>query len=268
MADVKAMVFAAGLGTRLKPLTDARPKALVEVRGKPLLYWILKRLARHGFTDIVVNTHHFAEQIDAFVKNFLAHPAHTGIRISLSRETTLLDTGGGLWHAAHFFNDDAPFLVQAVDILTDLDLSALMAAHRMSGDRVTIAVKRRVGTRFFLFDETRRLCGWESTDTGVRRMVCQPSSEPESWPSMVVQAVSPVIFSKWRDPRPISLTDVYLELAEAGEPISAFRVDDAVRWMDVGRIPHLSQAETYFGAAYFDDLEVFDTSRPAKIGVG
>ncbi len=160
------MLFAAGLGTRLRPLTDDRPKALVEVNGTPLLEIAIHRLIVAGCREIIVNVHHFAEQIIGFLKK----NDHFGIRIAISDEReALLETGGGLKKAAWFFDDEKPFLVCNTDVLTNLDLQKFYQKHLESGALATLAVRNRPSSRSFLFDETMRLTGWQNTKTGETR---------------------------------------------------------------------------------------------------
>ena len=154
---MKAMILAAGLGTRLQPLTRTRPKALVELQGIPLLAWVIGRLVRHGFNEIVVNAFHLADQIVAFLDEYQRQPSHGGLSLAVSRETHLLGTGGGVQKAAWFLDDGSPFLVHNVDVLTDLDLNLLVAAHRDSGSIATLAVQERKSSRQFLFDDHQTL---------------------------------------------------------------------------------------------------------------
>ena len=154
------MIFAAGLGTRLKPLPDERPKALVEVSGKPMLFWVIARLKQQGFTDIIINAYHYADQIIAFVNQYESF----GVSLRVSVEEKLLDTGGGLRNAAWFL-DREEFLVHNVDILTDLDYKRMMEFHRNSNALVTLAVKERTSSRQLLFDSEGSLCGWQSNET-------------------------------------------------------------------------------------------------------
>ena len=167
---MKAMILAAGLGTRLQPLTLNRPKALLEVEGVPLLGLVLARLSQQGFTDIVVNAHHFADQIVAFLDEYQKRSTHAKLTLAVSRETRLLDTGGGVQNVAWFFDDEQPFLVHNVDVLTDLNLKGLMEAHRSSKALATLAVRERKTTRYFLFDQEDRLCGWQSLKSNETRM--------------------------------------------------------------------------------------------------
>ena len=160
---MKAMIFAAGLGTRLKPLTDRMPKALVPVGGIPMLQHVILKLKQAGFSEIVINIHHFGEQIIGFLQanqNF-------GITIHISDERDeLLDTGGGIKKAAPFFNGNEPFLVHNVDILSDIDLKALYESHLYSTNDATLLVSQRETSRYLLFDkESTRLCGWINKQT-------------------------------------------------------------------------------------------------------
>ena len=160
---MKAIIFAAGLGSRLKPLTDNTPKALLRVEGKPLLAHAIEKLQQAGVTEIIVNVHHLAEQIVAYLENNHYH----GVTFSISDERNLLlDTGGGLKKAAPFFNDGQPFFAYNVDILTNMNLSAMMDFHRKHGALATLAVSDRATARYLLFDDDRYLKGWTNVKTG------------------------------------------------------------------------------------------------------
>ncbi len=251
---MKAMILAAGLGTRLQPLTLNRPKALLDVQGVPLLGLVLARLAQHGFTDIVVNVYHLADQIVAYLDEYQKKSGPARLGLAVSRETNLLDTGGGVQNAAWFFGDEQPFLVHNVDVLTDLDLNRLMEAHRRSEALATLAVRERETTRYFLFDEEDRLCGWQSLESNETRMARSVNGTPTPLGFMGIQVLSPKIFKKLTAVPPFSLVEAYLQLAGAGESIKAFRADDS-RWMDLGRKEHLEQAPSLFGTAFFENLK-------------
>ncbi|MBN1462488.1 MAG: nucleotidyltransferase family protein, partial [Paludibacteraceae bacterium] len=160
---MKAMLFAAGLGTRLKPLTDTMPKAMVPIAGKPLLEHVIKKLIAAGFNEIIINVHHFSEQIVSFLKannNF-------GVRIELSDESDLLlETGGGIKKAAAFFDDGMPFLVHNVDILSDVDLCALYNSHVQQNAMASLLVSKRATSRYLLFNAENNLQGWINEKTG------------------------------------------------------------------------------------------------------
>ena len=257
---MKAMILAAGLGTRLQPLTDARPKALVEVAGRPMLYWVIARLARHGFTDIIINAHHFAEQIEAFTAAYDS----PGVSLTVSVEEEILDTGGGVRKAAWFFDREEPFLVHNVDVLTDLDLSELMTAHRASDDGLesgthsasgalaTLAVKGRKSSRHLLFDKVGRLGGWRSDITGETRTVRPMEGPVTALPFLGVYVMSPAALSKMTEPGPFSIIDFFLDLARTGETVQAFRAEEA-RWADLGSVDRIAAAEGLFGTDWFAD---------------
>ena len=258
---MKAMILGAGLGTRLRPLTDARPKALVTVAGRPMLHWVIARLARHGFTDIIINAHHFADQIEAFVDTYDG----PGVSLPVSVEEEIMDTGGGARKAAWFFDREEPFLVHNVDVLTDLDLSGLMKAHRASDALATVAVKERKSSRHLLFDEAGRLCGWRSDITGETRKVrpARPSHGPHDphgphgprtpLPFMGVYAMSPAALSKMTDTGPFSIIDFFLDLARTGGTVQAYRAEES-RWADLGSVDRIAAAERLFGTGWLASL--------------
>ncbi|MCL2512032.1 MAG: nucleotidyltransferase family protein [Bacteroidales bacterium] len=160
---MKAIIFAAGLGSRLRPLTDHTPKALLKINGKPLLAHAIEKLQQAGVTEIIVNVHHLAEQVVFWLEN----NHYQGITFSISDERdALLDTGGGLKKAAAFFNDGEPFFAYNADIITDLDLSAMMDFHRKHHALATLALSERTTARYLLFDDAMRLKGWTNVKTG------------------------------------------------------------------------------------------------------
>jgi NDP-sugar pyrophosphorylase family protein len=228
---MKAMVLAAGRGTRLGPLTATRPKALVEVAGRTLLEHVLRRLVEAGVTEVIVNLHHLGDQIPPFLEKH----RHFGLRrVAYSPESALLDTGGGLKHAAWFFDDGAPFLVHNVDVLSDIDLGGLLAAHRRSGALATLAVMDRPTDRPLYFDADGRLVGRRSPDTGSDELVCAPHGQTVSLGFCGIQALSPAIVGKMSETGAFPLAAAYVRLAGAGEAIRAYRVDGA-KWRDCGR---------------------------------
>jgi len=218
---MKAMVFAAGLGTRLRPLTDNLPKALVEINGVPMLELVIKRLAAAGVTEAVVNTHHFHEKIEAFLRaknNF-------GLKLELSREAGLpLETGGGLKKAAHFFSGGAPFFACNSDVYSEMDLQALYAAHQASGALATLAVRERPSERHLLFSAAMHLKG----RGGAAEL---PGLKPFAFSG--IQVISPELFYEISETGIFSITGVYLRLAAAGETINGF-LDKSPFWCDIG----------------------------------
>jgi NDP-sugar pyrophosphorylase family protein len=238
---MKAMVLAAGLGTRLRPLTDDRPKALVEVGGKTLLQITLERLRSFGVEEVVVNTHHFA----AMIPLYLAKHANFGMRIEISYEPVLLDTGGGLKQASWFFVEggsaEEPFLLHNVDVVSTIDLARMAQSHVESGALATLAVQERPTSRPLLFDESGELCG--------RRLVREDKTEmartaaiAEALAFTGIHVISPRIFAKLTEEGVFSIIPAYLRLAGQGERVAAFHAD-AYRWRDLGRPEHLQQAE-------------------------
>ena len=227
---MKAMVFAAGRGTRLKPLTDTRPKALVEVGGVTLLELTLRQLAAVGVVEAIVNLHHFGEQIPAFIEK---HGRFGLRRIEYSAEPELLDTGGGLKKAAWFFDDGQSFLVHNVDVLSDIDLHALAAEHSRTGALATLAAMPRPTARPLFFDTARRLVGRRSPTSG-DTFVRAPQGEAVPLGFCGVQMVSPALFEKMTETGIFPIVPCYLRLAGEGGPINCFRADGA-KWRDCGR---------------------------------
>lgn len=238
---MKAMVLAAGLGTRLRPLTDTLPKALVPVGGKPMLAHVIERLKSFGFTEVVINVHHFADQIIQFVQQ----QQNFGLTIQISHERDLLlDTGGGLKYAARFFDDGRPFLVHNVDTLTDLDLQDFYQTHLRSHALATLAVKNRQGTRFLLFDQQGILCGWKSATTGAVKIArATPEAELTPLAFSGIHVINPEIFAFMPEEPVFSMTPFYLDLAPVHE-IRAFRHDHSV-WMDLGKQDALANTEEF-----------------------
>jgi NDP-sugar pyrophosphorylase family protein len=235
---MKAMIFAAGLGTRLRPLTNTCPKALVEVRNIPLLEIAIRRLIFFGCRDIIVNIHHFGEQI----VEFLQRKDYFGIHIEISDERDLLlDTGGGLKKAAWFLGD-APFILLNADVLSDIDLGVLYQKHLASGAMATLAVRRRPSSRMLLFDETGQLCGWKNGQTGEEKWARSTHSTPQAWSFSGIQVLDPSFFTFFpADQQVFSIIDTYLTAAKS-EKILAYP-HDADIWLDVGRPEQIEKAE-------------------------
>ena len=237
---MKAMILAAGLGTRLRPLTDDRPKALVEVAGRTLLEMTLARLRSFGVREVIVNVHHFADMIVEDLKkndNF-------GMRIEVSREATLLDTGGGLKKAAPFFLENAsdqktPFFVHNVDVISSIDLDLMARFHSANRAVATLAVQDRESSRYLVFDQKLRLCGRQLGPN--RSQLVRPVAQVQRLAFSGIHVISPVLFSLMKEEGAFSITDAYLELAARGADIVGFRADEYC-WRDVGSLPSLRQA--------------------------
>jgi NDP-sugar pyrophosphorylase family protein len=239
---MKAMILAAGLGTRLRPLTDDRPKAMVTIAGRTLLEITLSRLRSFGVTDVIVNVHHHAQMIVDYLN---AHDF--GMRIEVSREQELLDTGGGLKKAAHFFSDsrDEPFILHNVDVLSTIDLGRMVRFHSKQRALATLAVQERESTRQLLFDEEDRLCGrciMRAAGTEFPEIECaQPAPHVYALAFAGIHVLSPLIFEKMEEQGAFSIIDAYLNLASQGEKIVAFWADEYY-WRDLGRPENLLEA--------------------------
>jgi NDP-sugar pyrophosphorylase family protein len=236
---MKAMVLAAGLGTRLRPLTNDRPKALVEVGGRTLLEITLARLRDFGIRDVIINVHHFADKIEAYLKannNF-------GLRIEISREDVLLDTGGGLKKAGHFFQDDdasreEPFILHNVDVISNIDFAKMLNFHLEKNALATLAVQDRETSRYLLFDES--LCGRRSGRNSKPELV-RPAKQVDALAFSGIQVISPRFLAMMTEQGAFSIIDSYLRVAGQGEKILAFRADEYY-WRDLGRPEHVAQA--------------------------
>ena len=232
------MLLAAGLGTRLKPLTDHKPKALVEVGGVTLLERSIRLLKRHGVNAIILNVHHFSE----LVIQFLEEKAYFGIPITLSDERDqLLDTGGGLKKASWFFEAEEPFLVYNVDVLTNMDLSSLFRRHQENSCLATLAVRHRPTSRCFLFDAGMQLTGWRNHKTGQTRWCGAPVDPVEELAFSGIQVLNPAVFNYFPEENVFSLVELYLR-SGAMEKICGFIHDDSL-WMDAGKVSDLEEAE-------------------------
>jgi NDP-sugar pyrophosphorylase family protein len=236
---MKAMVLAAGLGTRLRPLTDDRPKALVELGGKALLEITLTRLREAGVSEAIINVHHFADQ----VMDYLRMKANFGMRIEISREhDMLLDTGGGLKQASWFFLEDGtdkPFLLHNVDVLSSIDLRTMVRTHTENGALATLAVQKRESSRYLLFDDHLRLCGRQRDR---ERELVRTTLNPAASAFCGIHVISPRMLNMMREEGVFSIIDSYMRLAGEGEKIQAFSVDQYY-WRDLGTPENLRRAE-------------------------
>ncbi|VBB45715.1 Nucleotidyl transferase [uncultured Paludibacter sp.] len=240
---MKALIFAAGLGTRLKPITDNLPKALVPINGKPLLEHTILKLKSAGFNEIIVNVHHFPDQ----VIDFLESKSNFGIHIEISDERdNLLDTGGGIKKTAWFFNDGKPFLVHNVDILSNVNLKELYAFHCKQADALsTLVVNKRETFRYLLFNENNHLCGWINEKTGETK----PSKEvnPLNYNKLAyagIQVISPSIFEimkKYEEKFPIM--DFYLQNCQIQKIVGY--IPENLKMIDVGKLNALEEAERF-----------------------
>jgi NDP-sugar pyrophosphorylase family protein len=236
---MKAMVLAAGLGTRLRPLTNDRPKALVEIGGRTLLEITLSRLRVCGICEVIINVHHFADMIVDYLKakdNF-------GMRIEISHEEVPLDTGGGLKKAGWFFlqdsaNVDEPFILHNVDVLSTVDLRRMLEYHNERKALATLAVQTRRSSRQLLFDSDLRLVGRQILQ---EQKIVRPSPLSQPFGFSGIHIISPRLVPMIQEEGAFSIIESYLNLSARGESIVAFPADDAY-WRDLGRFADLEQA--------------------------
>jgi NDP-sugar pyrophosphorylase family protein len=276
---MKAMILAAGLGTRLRPLTDTRPKALVEINGRTLLEITLTRLYTFGVTEAIINVHHFADRVVQYLKS----KKNFNMRLEISREDDqLLDTGGGLKKAAWFFQEDParldePFVLHNVDVISAIDLHAMLQFHKQNQSLATLAVQSRASSRQLLFNDQLQLAGRRvgekntvisssphtvissearnpsSPSPDARRphsplatshSPLPPSKEPSPLHSLAfsgIHILSPRLLPQLTETGPFSIIDSYLRLSSQGEKILAFRHDHSY-WRDLGKPADLAQA--------------------------
>lgn len=236
---MKAMVLAAGLGTRLRPLTNDRPKALVEIAGRTLLEITLARLREFGIHDVIINVHHFADTVIDYVKT----NQNFGMHIEISHEDVLLDTGGGLKKAGWFFQNDAePFILHNVDVISTIDLERMLQSHKERQALATLAVQERKSSRYLLFNEEFQLCGRKIGDD---KQLCGTAApgcgnlQPLAFSG--IHIISPRLFPLMKEEGIFPIVDSYLRLAGEGEKILAFRADQYY-WRDVGKVESVAQA--------------------------
>jgi N-acetyl-alpha-D-muramate 1-phosphate uridylyltransferase len=231
---MKAMILAAGLGSRLKPFTEKHPKALFPINGKTLLQRNIEYLQSFGVTDIIVNVHHFADQIIASIKENNGW----GCNVVISNETNeVLETGGGLKKAAQFFeNDTQPFVLMNADMLTDLSIEKMLASHISNNPLATVAVTSRPTSRYLLFDENNILCGWLNEKTGEQKGKAGTKKAFSG-----IHIISPTIFSLIAEEGKFSMIDLYLRLATT-QTIMAFDHSDG-KLIDVGKPESIEMAE-------------------------
>ncbi len=236
---MKALIFAAGKGTRLKPFTDHHPKALAPVNGVALLERNIKYLQSHGIDEFVINIHHFGEQII----QFLRENADFGAKIEISDERAeLLETGGGLVFAKPFLESEEDFLIMNADILTDLNISDLVKSHQDSRNFVTLAVSDRKSSRKLLFNQEHQLRGWLNTDTGEERLAeANTNLQPLAFSG--IHCINSSLFNKINRNGKFSIMEVYLDLM-AKEKIYGF--EHAAHLVDVGKPESVALAERYF----------------------
>jgi NDP-sugar pyrophosphorylase family protein len=231
------MILAAGLGTRLRHLTNDRPKALMEISGRTLLEIALMRLRDFGIHEVIINVHHFADKV---IEHLRQH-GNFGMDIEISREDVLLDTGGGLKKAAHFFaGETEPFLLHNVDVISTIDLGRMVQQHKDSGALATLAVQQRKTSRYLLFDPQLQLCG-RRFEREQRTEWARPTEQVEPLAFSGIHVISPNLLPRIEEEGVFSIIPVYLRLAATGEKIQAFRADEYY-WRDLGTPESLAKA--------------------------
>ena len=250
---MKAMILAAGMGTRLRPLTDDRPKALVEVGSRTMLEIALARLRSFGVREVIVNIHHYADMI----LDYLDANRNFGMRIEVSREEALLDTGGGLKKAAWFFLEDRgssqePFIVHNVDVVSAIDLGRMMRFHIEQGALATLAVQDRQTSRPLLFDGRGQFCGRRVGPDGKLELV-RPALEVQVLAFAGIHMISPRLFAKMIEEGAFSIIPAYLRLSAMGENLIAFRADEYY-WRDLGRPESVMQAARDLRSGIYSEI--------------
>lgn len=236
---MRAMILAAGQGTRLRPLTDKIPKPLVRFYGTPLLEIIIKRLLSFGMEKIIVNIHHLADQVVEFLES---RDYYNG-RVLISDETDrLMDTGGGVLKAMDLLDNGEPFVLHNVDVYTNLDIHQLINYHLSDNSLITIAVKKRTPSRSLLFDEKNYLVGWQNNKTGEKRIIRNYTGDLTDYGNSCVYVISPEFFKLVSIREPVSLTDIYLTLAK--DHIIKGYVHNQDYWYNLGIYDTFMKAET------------------------
>jgi NDP-sugar pyrophosphorylase family protein len=233
---MKAMVLAAGFGTRLRPLTESQPKALVKVANIPMIEIVLSTLIKFGIRDIIINVHHFA----GMIVDFLKEKDYFGINIEVSNEEEILGTGGGLKKAAYFF-DDKPFLLYNVDVLCNINLSLLYDSHLASDSLATLVVQERQTRRYLLFDDENYLCGRSGPGFEDKHIVRSSAKKMRLFAFNGIHIISPRIFPLITEQGCFSIIDLYLKLAGEGEKIKGYSIKNEF-WMDLGKPERIDAA--------------------------
>ena len=231
---MQAMILAAGLGTRLKPITDELPKALVEVNGKTLLEIAIRNLIENDFRRIVINVHHFADKVKEFLDNntFAAD-------IFISDESDLLlDTGGGIKHAKKFF-ENSPILIHNVDIISNLNLKEFYQYHISDDSVASLVVSNRKSNRYLLFNEADILCGWQDVNKN-EKIIVREDSKLNQLAFNGIHILNPHLIDSFPDEKVFSVIKAYLKIAGT-EDIHAY-VSNDIKWIDVGKVDSLQKA--------------------------
>ncbi|MEA3477737.1 MAG: nucleotidyltransferase family protein [Bacteroidota bacterium] len=241
---MKAMIFAAGMGTRLRPLTERTPKALIGVAGMPMIGRLIQKLKAFGIDQIIINIHHFPEQIEAYLKK----NKDFDIEIVISDERSdLMDTGGGLKRAKWFLDGNSPFILHNVDVFSDINLQKMISFHQQQKPIATLAVRHRNSSRFLLFDNQMKLNGWQNKKTNETILVNIPTVPLKRLAFSGIHVIDPEIFELLDEEGPFRIIDSYLDIAST-ERIMGFE-DSNGYFVDMGTVDGLKQAEKIIKAS-------------------
>jgi len=232
---MQAMILAAGLGTRLKPITENIPKALVEVGGRTLLEIAIRKLIENDFRKIVINVHHFADK----VKEFLSTQTFAAEIIISDESATLLDTGGGIKFAKKYF-DDSPVLIHNVDIISNLNLKEFYQYHLSDDSAASLVVSKRISNRYLIFNDENILCGWEDVKKN-EKIIVKQSKNCYQFAFNGIHIINPQIIDQFPEEKVFSVIKAYLKLAET-EDITGYVCND-IKWIDVGKLDSLEKAD-------------------------
>ncbi len=246
---MKALIFAAGLGTRLRPLTESKPKALVLVNNKPMLEWVILRLIQFDIKEIIINVHHFADQIIDFVNS----KNRFGIKIEISHEKELLDTGGGLKKAAWFFEGEKELLIHNADILSDIDLKKMYIQHLEQKADATLAIRKRKTNRYLLFNSSHQLRGWRSIKEKQTLWAAEPEINVTERSFCGIHIFSTKLLQKLNSQDAFPIIPEYLRLAGQNK-IMGFDTS-AFNWLDLGKKENIDEVLKIFPTNYFLQIE-------------
>jgi len=230
------MILAAGYGTRLKPITDKKPKALLQINKIPLLQIIIQKLIALGVNEIIINTHHLSDQVE----NFVRKNDRFGVSIEISYEPEILGTGGGLNKVSYFFDDGKPFFLHNVDILSTINLKQMYLHHIENKAIATLALQKRETSRYFIVDSQNYICGHEDQDKHRTRLKRNPKGPSRLMAFCGIHVISPKIFNYIEESGRFSIVDVYLKIIEKNLPIIGYPVDKFY-WIDIGKLDSLHQ---------------------------
>lgn len=235
---MKAIIFSAGLGTRLKPYTNNTPKALVPLNGKPLLWHAIQAVAKAGISEVVINIHHFGQQIIDYVK---ANEFPISITFSDERDE-LLETGGALHKAKQLLQNHGSFLAMNVDVISSVDIEKVIACHQNHNPLATLVVRRRQTSRYLMFNEAMQLTGWQNISTSEQKVARLDFDQSTPYAFSGIQVISSRIFESMEETGKFSIIDLYLRLAKT-EEIKGY-LDQSDYWLDLGKPGQIEEAES------------------------